>query len=340
MTPLASAAALDSPCAIQASGYLPSPRLGHAVQVEGIVTAIIGNGFFAQLGDAERAADPACTRRPLERPLRVPRQRLRQLADRRGRGPGAAARRGHGVPADLGPGPVRAAAAHRDRCERRPAGARQRAAAADGGGALCGHRSGARDRARSPLPLPRHAGEPAGDAGGRAGAGHHRPEQCHGHAHRGVLRLPRRAPAALPRARSRRGRCADRGGPVPLRRQPADLRRQCRSAARRERRPERRHPARSRGGDPDRRAARGAALRLQALHAGARSRGADHGGRERRAAAAGGAVAGLRGVHDRRLQRAQSRGRTAPQQRRDRSPAERADRRRSASASAPPTWSG
>jgi hypothetical protein len=62
VTPLvAPASALDSLCEIQSSGFLPSPRLGHTVQVEGIVTAIIGNGFFAQVSDAERAADPACT---------------------------------------------------------------------------------------------------------------------------------------------------------------------------------------------------------------------------------------------------------------------------------------
>ncbi len=62
VTPLtAPAAALDSLCEIQSSGFLPSPRLGHTVQAEGIVTAIIGNGFFVQYGDAERAADPSCT---------------------------------------------------------------------------------------------------------------------------------------------------------------------------------------------------------------------------------------------------------------------------------------
>lgn len=62
VTPLvAPASALDSLCEVQSSGFLPSPRLGHTVQVEGIVTAIIGNGFFAQYADAERAGDPACT---------------------------------------------------------------------------------------------------------------------------------------------------------------------------------------------------------------------------------------------------------------------------------------
>jgi predicted extracellular nuclease len=52
---------LTSICAIQASGYQPSPFLGDTVTVLGVVTAIIGNGYFVQYTDAQRGADALCS---------------------------------------------------------------------------------------------------------------------------------------------------------------------------------------------------------------------------------------------------------------------------------------
>jgi predicted extracellular nuclease len=48
-------------CEIQASGIAPSPMLGERRNVFGVVTAIIGNGYFVQHSDDVRAADPFCS---------------------------------------------------------------------------------------------------------------------------------------------------------------------------------------------------------------------------------------------------------------------------------------
>jgi uncharacterized protein len=48
-------------CEIQSSGIDPSPLLGERPFVRGIVTAIVGNGFYVQHADDVRAADPLCS---------------------------------------------------------------------------------------------------------------------------------------------------------------------------------------------------------------------------------------------------------------------------------------